>query len=152
MRFWEIAENHFAGLQNIVSSTRSRGKDLASLMNVYQGALLGPGLVLHVDGENGTDNSVDADDRYPNPTWGTSWTKAFATIQAALVVARGAGTGSNPALDSNYDQDHAVTILVAPGNYAETLIMVGAGIRLIGLGYPGTDRGVSITPPDMSLT
>ena len=42
------------------------------------------------------------------------------------------------------------TVLVAPGNYAENLIMVGAGIRLIGLGFPATDRGVSITPPDMT--
>jgi len=147
-----LPSNHFAGLGNVTVGNAKPGQDLASILNGYLGAMFGPGLVLHVDGRYGTDNTVEGEDRYPKSavTWGTSWDKAFKTIQAALVVARGAGTGSNPLLDSNYDQNHNVTILVAPGNYAENLIMVGAGIRLIGLGYPGTDRGVSITPPDMS--
>lgn len=145
---------HFSGHRNITLGNCAPGEDLATILNMYMGALLGPGLVLHVDGKYGRDVSVDAADRYPKGKvpWGTSWDRAFATIQAALVVARGAGTGSDPSLDANYDQDHAVTVLVAPGNYAENPIMVGAGIRLIGLGYPGTDRGVSITPPDKHAT
>lgn len=150
MGIQRLKAGHFAGLGNITVGNATAGEDLATILNSYLGALFGPGLVLYVDGKNGTDATVAAEDRYPSPGWGTSWDRPFKTIQAALVVARGAGTGSNPSLDSNYDQDHMATILVAAGQYPETLIMVGAGIRLIGCGYPGVDRGVSVIPPDMS--
>jgi len=137
---------HNAAIGTVVRGVQT---DIADLL----GSAYGPGLTLYVDGKYGSDDvTVAAPNRYPASAvnHGTTWATAFKTIQAALTVARGAGTGSNPALDSNYDQDHHVTVVVAPGNYAENLIMVGAGIRLVGIGVPGTDRGVSVTPPDMS--
>lgn len=108
-----VAANHFAGMQNITGSSRSRGKDLASLLNMYMGAMFGSGTVYHVSKE-GEDKTI--------ANWGTSWDKAFLTIQAAL----------------NVCEAHD-TVLVAPGDYGEDLTTRTAtdgrnyGVRLIGM-------------------
>jgi hypothetical protein len=110
---WAIAANHFAGMQNITAGARSRGKDLASLMNMYMGAVMGNGTVYHVS-KTGEDKTVAG--------WGTSWDKAFLTIQAALNVC------------AAHD-----TVMVAPGDYGEDLVTRDAtdgrnyGVRLIGM-------------------
>ena len=114
VRAWELPANHFAGMQNITAGSRNRGKDLASMLNIYNSAMMGPGNVYYVDGTNGEDKSVS--------NWGTSWTKADKTIQHALdrCVA--------------YD-----TVVVAPAVYTEDIITRDAtdgrnyGVSLIGM-------------------
>ncbi len=73
-------------------------------------------------------------------------------IHATLVAAINAARYTAGTTDINYDDDHQATVIILPGNYsAEGRIAFSAkNVHIIGLGLPGTDTGVTISPTDPS--
>ena len=105
--------------------------------NWYKGNMIvhpgldGNAVEYFVDGTNGNDN------------WdGLSWTRAKATIQAALNLAR--YLPGTTTIDTTVNRLRYV--YVAPGHYNERVAWSGYGIHLIGSGHgvPGKDYGVSL--------
>ena len=98
-------------------------------LQVYPG-YQGDAMVYFVNGAHGHDGNN-----------GLSWERPFATIQAALNVARYLpGTAT---IDDT--KDHHSFVFVAPGHYNEQILFSGYNIHLIGCGcWPGKDYGVSI--------
>lgn len=83
-------------------------------------------------------DSVNGNDSYS----GFSWSRAKATIDAAVDLAR--YTLGTTTIDDS--KDHHAVVLVAPGHYNEQLLFSGYNIHVIGCGpgVPGKDYGVSI--------